>query len=275
MEAGVSRVVFGAPDPGRESGGGGEALRAGGVEVVGPVFTLEESRRENPAFFYNMEHDATYLALKLAQTLDGKIASGPGLRTTITGPEARLETHRLRAGFDGVMVGSGTVRTDDPLLTVREAVPSKAQPVRIVLDTLCGTSPESKLFEDLPRAPLVFFTGHNAPPEKVDRLLKAGATVHKVEEDRAGLRLEEVLGVLWEEGIRSVFCEGGARLATHLIRGGFAHRLYLFLAPFVLGEGAVPAFYGLDGREAWEGWNPASTPKAFGRDILLTFDKAS
>ncbi len=107
VQAGIARVVYGATDPGPESGGGSQTLRAGGVDVVGPVLDGEEARRENPAFFFNQEHGATYVALKLAQTLDGRIAEAPGCRTAITGPEARQETHRLRAGFDGVMVGSG------------------------------------------------------------------------------------------------------------------------------------------------------------------------
>jgi len=274
LDAGIARVVFGASDPGRESGGGADILRAGGVEVVGPVLGLDEARRENPAFFFNAEHDATFVALKLAQTLDGRIASAPGRRTAITGPEARVETHRLRGGFDGVMVGSGTVLADDPLLTVREDVPFRKQPTRVILDSRCRLTPNSNLFRDLPEAPLLIFTGHNAPFDKIRSLEAAGAAVHRVDHAPSGLSLEAVLDVLWEEGLSSVFCEGGARLASRLMEGGLAGRLYLFVAPFVLGGDAVPAFEGLYDRDLWKAWNPAAAPRAFGRDVLLTFDKA-
>jgi len=274
LEAGVARVVYGAQDPGKESSGGGGALSAGGIEVVGPVFTLEEARRENPAFFFNAEHQATYVALKIAQTLDGRIAAERGRRTTITGSDARRETHRLRAGFDGVMVGSGTVRTDDPFLTVREDVSIRSQPTRVILDTHAEVSPEAKLFQDLPEAPLLIVTGRTAPENRVERLAAAGATVRRVTSGPSGLPLRGVFDLLWSEGIRSLLCEGGSRLGSSLLREGIAQRLYLFVAPFVLGERGVPAFVGLDAQKAWESWHPAAPPGLFGRDVLLTFDRA-
>jgi diaminohydroxyphosphoribosylaminopyrimidine deaminase/5-amino-6-(5-phosphoribosylamino)uracil reductase len=273
LEAGVSRVIYGAADPGNASSGGGEALRSGGVQVIGPAILPAEAKRENPAFFFNHEHEATYVALKLAQTLDGRIAEAPGRRTSITGPEARLETHRLRAGFDGVMVGSETVLVDDPLLTVREEVPVREQPARVILDTQARISPEARVFEDVPEVPLVIFTAEDAPSEAVARLEGAGARVHRLPRDPAGVSLEAAFEVCWDTGIRSLFCEGGRRVASHLIRGGFARRLYLFVAPFVLGERGVPAFSGAEPREAWEAWNAGAPPRLFGRDVLLTFDR--
>ncbi|MCJ7630338.1 MAG: bifunctional diaminohydroxyphosphoribosylaminopyrimidine deaminase/5-amino-6-(5-phosphoribosylamino)uracil reductase RibD, partial [Longimicrobiales bacterium] len=243
-EAGVSRVIYGAADPGGVSAGGGNALRAGGMDVIGPVLSAGEARRENPAFFFNHERGTTYVALKLAHTLDGRIAEATGRRTSISGPEARIETHRLRAGFDGVIVGSETVMVDDPLLTVREGVPVGKQPTRIILDTRARTTPEAHLFDDVPGIPLVIFTGEDAPEASVARLEGAGATVHRVAKDPEGVSLEAVFRVCWDTGIRSLLCEGGGRLASQLIRGGFARRLYLFVAPFVLGERGVPAFPG-------------------------------
>ena len=100
LDAGVARVVYGAADPGEVSSGGADRLRAGGVDVVGPVLDLRDARRENPAFFFNHERKATFVALKLAQTLDGRIAEAPGRRTAITGPEARREARRcLRCDY--------------------------------------------------------------------------------------------------------------------------------------------------------------------------------
>ena len=273
MEAGIARVVYGAPDPGRESSGGGDQLRSAGIRVVGPVFPLEEARRENPAFYFNQEHEACFVTLKLAQTLDGRIAEAPGYRTAITGPEARMETHRLRAGFDAVMVGSETVLVDNPLLTVREGVSLRKQPTRIVLDTEARLSPDAELFQDIPEAPLVIFTGDDAPESSVGRLEGAGASVLRVPRGGEGVSVEDVLKGCWEMGIRSLFCEGGGRLSSHLIRRGIARRLYLFVAPFVLGEKGVPAFTALESREVWEPWNPAAPGLLFGKDTLLVFDR--
>jgi diaminohydroxyphosphoribosylaminopyrimidine deaminase/5-amino-6-(5-phosphoribosylamino)uracil reductase len=198
LAAGVRRLVYASPDPGQVSGGGAEALRRGGVEVVGPILLPHESRRENPAFYHNQVLGETYVALKLAQTMDGKIAEGPGLQTPITGPEARLETHRLRAGFDAIMVGSGTVLADDPLLTVREPVPMLRPPARIVLDSQCALPRKARLFRDVPEVPLVVFTGEDASELAIEELEEAGAQVHPVPRDPSGVSLGTVLEICWE-----------------------------------------------------------------------------
>jgi len=271
--AGVVRVIYGGSDPGRKSSGGGDALRDLGIEVVGPVLSMEKARQENPAFYFNQENEAPFVALKLAQTLDGRISAAPGLRTSITGAEARRETHRLRAGFDGVMVGRETASVDDPMLTVREGVSHRKQPTRVVLDTGAMLSPDAKLFRDLPEAPLVIFTGDDAPGTSVKRLEAAGANVIPVPRDGEGVSVEEVLAACWRMGIRSLFCEGGGRLGSHLIRRGIARRLYLFVAPFMLGDKGVAAFNGLESKGYWEAWNPVTPARVFGRDTLLVFDR--
>ncbi len=271
--AGVARVVYGAPDPGPESGGGGQSLRRSGMEVVGPAFSPEEARRANPAFFFHHEHRGTYVALKLAQTLDGRIAAGPGRRTAITGAEALREAHRLRSGFDGILVGSGTVLVDDPSLTVREGAPCRKPPARVVLDTEARTPPRARMFREAPEVPLVIFTAEDASKLAMEKLEDAGARVHPVPRGPGGLGLEEVLGICWETGIRSLLCEGGGTLASSLLEGAVPRRLYLFLAPFVLGEGAVPAFPGMDRAGLWEPWAPALPPRLLGRDVLLTYDR--
>ncbi len=275
LEAGIKRVLYASPDPGQMSGGGAEALRRAGVDAIGPVLLPHESRRENPAWYHNQVLGATFVGLKLAQTLDGRIAEKAGCRTLITGTPALSETQRLRAGFDAVMVGSGTAAVDDPLLTVREPVPMRKPPTRIVLDTRCKLSPRARLFQDVPEVPLVVFTGEDASELAIEDLEDAGATVHPVPKDAAGLSLDAVLAICWETGIRSVLCEGGGRMAWSLMDGGFAQRLYLFVAPFVLGEEGVPAFPGEGSRELWDRWVPASPPRGLGRDALLVFDRTT
>jgi diaminohydroxyphosphoribosylaminopyrimidine deaminase / 5-amino-6-(5-phosphoribosylamino)uracil reductase len=272
-DAGIARLVYGAQDPGPHSAGGARTLREAGVEVTGPLLSPAEARRENPAFFHNVLRNATFVAVKLAQTLDGRVTRIRGERTPITGPEAKLETHRLRAGFDAVMVGSETALVDDPLLTVRESVPVRKPPVRVILDSGARISPGARVFTDARDAPVVIFTALDAPEPSVRGLEEAGALVHRVTRGAGGLSLEAVLDACWRMGFRSLFCEGGPTLASSLLGGGWAGRLYLFVAPFVLGEPGLPAFSGGGAPEWWEAWSHAAPPKLVGRDVLLTFDR--
>ncbi len=273
LAAGVSRLVYAAPDPGRVSGGGAGFLRREGVDVTGPVLLPHEFRRENPIFYHNQVREATYVALKLAQTLDGKIAEKAGARTAITGQSAHRQVHRLRAGFDAIMVGSETVMVDDPLLTIREDVPMRKAPARIVLDTRCRTNPRARLFENVSDIPLLIFTAEDASELAIQELEDSGAKVHPVPRQGNVLSLPAVLTICWELGIRSILCEGGGRLSQALLSEGLAQRLYLFLAPFVLGSRGVPAFPEEMSRDVWEPWTQAFPPQAFGRDVLLTLDR--
>lgn len=273
LDAGIRRVVFGARDPGIESGGGAEVLRAGGAEVVGPVFSERRGRAENPAFFHTARHETPFVALKLAMSLDGRIAARPGERTRVTGDEAQRESHRLRAGFDAVMVGSGTVRADDPRLTPRLAGPGRRMPRRIVLDAAGSVPSDAAIFEDREEAPVHVFVSSDVSEAAMERLEGAGAHVHPVRASGAGLDLLEVLDVCWELGIRSILCEGGARLAGSLLREGLAQRLYLFVAPVTFGIAGVAAFLDDAGSLSWEDFEPALEPRLFGRDTLIVLDR--
>lgn len=272
VEAGVRRVVYGATDPGERSGGGGDALKAAGLEVVGPVWSPAQARAENPAFMHVARHRTPYLALKLAMTLDARISAAPGIPTQITGEEARREVHRLRTGFDAVLVGAETARVDDPELTVRLASPGRRPARRLVLSPDADLTTERALFRATDEAPLHVFTRRDASEGAIERLEGAGAHVHPVPHEGGLLDLGAVAEVSWELGIRSIFCEGGGRLASSLLRERRAHRLYLFIAPRTVGEGGVPAFP--DGADLdWSDFDPALAPVVFGRDTLLVLDR--
>ncbi len=273
LEAGIRRVIFGAADPGEKSGGGARVLREAGVEVMGPVFSTWDAWQENPAFFYLAAYPPPFVAVKLAQTLDGRIAESPDRPTAITGPEALREAHRLRCGFDGVMVGRRTVLADDPALTVRYGLACRKPPARIVLDSQARVPPTARLFHDADQVPVVVFVGLDAPEGRLGALRGAGAVIRRVPRGPEGLSLPAVLEGLEELGIRTVLCEGGGRLAGSLLRERRAARLHVFLAPFVLGEGAVPAWPAGASGEVWEGWAPGPAPVRFGRDVLVTYDR--
>lgn len=271
VASGVRRVVYGAGDPGAESGGGGAELRRAGLDVVGPVFDEHRSWSENPAFFDWVGHGRTHVSLKLALSLDGGIAGAPGERTSLTGDEARREVHRLRSGFHGILIGSGTARVDDPLLTVRDVPLLRPPPVRIVLDSELRMGPEAALFRDVDEAPVWIFCRQDAPESRIEALEEAGARVHPVPAAGTGpgLSLDEVLGRCGIMGIESILCEGGGRLATALLDGGHVRRLYALLAPLSLGDGAVPGLRHTGPIR----WRPARAPQALGPDLLLTLDR--
>lgn len=273
LRAGVARVVYAVADPHPEAGGGGAALRSAGVRVDGPVWPAAAARRENPAFVHSARVDTPFVALKLALTLDGMIAEAPGRRTQISGPEAAGVVHRLRAGFDAVMVGGRTARVDDPRLTVREGgVTPRVAPARIVLDPE-GEMPEDGALTREREGRLVVFVGDDADEGRLERLERAGAQVHPVPRAPGGLDLGAVLRVASGVGIRSILCEGGGHLASALLTGGHVGRLYVLHAPLAFGDGAVPGLPGPFRPDAWRGWLPAFDPVRVGRDVLTTWDR--
>jgi diaminohydroxyphosphoribosylaminopyrimidine deaminase/5-amino-6-(5-phosphoribosylamino)uracil reductase len=274
VRAGVRRVVYGAAEPGREAGGGARTLSAAGVDVVGPVWSEREGYLENPAFVHTARHGTPFVALKLAVSLDARIAAAPGRRTRITGPEAEREVHRLRSGFDAVMVGAGTVRTDDPRLTVRSVAKGDRPLRRVVLDSGASTPSDAALFAVEDRdCPVHLFTRESVPESEIERLEQQGANVHPVREDAFGLDLGHVMAVLWDIGVRSILCEGGRRVADRLLSEGRVHRLHLFVAPTTLGADGLPAFADDAERLDWSGFEPSGPPSAFGRDVLVTYDR--
>jgi len=273
LRAGVRRVVFGAADPGVESGGGARTLRDAGVDVVGPVWSDVEAFAENPAFFHRHRHPGPWLALKLALTLDGRIAVAPGRRTRISGPEADRSVHRLRSGFDALLVGAGTARTDDPRLTVRLVPEGRVPPRRIVLDPSATLPTEAALFEEAGRAPVHVFVRRDAAEDELERLEAAGAHVHSVVGKGSLLDLEAVLDVCRDIGIGSILCEGGARVAASLLRGRLASRLYLVVAPRALGEEGVPAFGPHAGDLPWGDFHRVLPPEGWGPDTLIVLDR--
>ena len=274
--AGVRRVVYGAADPGGASGGGGDALRAAGVEVLGPVWSPEVARAENPEFFHVARHDTPFVALKLAMSMDARIAGAPGRRTRITGPEAEREVHRLRTGFDAVMVGSGTVRADDPRLTPR-LVPAGREPTRrVVLEPEADLPTDAALFSDVGTVPLHVFCRLGASEGAIARLEEAGAHVHPVPaaaDDDQFLDLQSVLAACREVGARSILCEGGRLLAGSLLAQRRVDRLFLFIAPTTLGEGGLPAFSADADTLEWHDFRRVVEPEGFGPDTLIVLDR--
>lgn len=266
--AGITRVVYAAADPNPKAAGGGTVLRELGIEAVGPV-DEPGSRDVDPVFFHRhsvVGERRPFVALKLALSLDAKIADRDRHSVWITGEEARAEVHRLRAGFDAVAVGIGTALADDPQLTARGGIIPRIPPARVVFDRALRLPVDSHLVRTARAIPVLAVAGEDASTEAQRALEEAGVRVL-----RTAPGLERALESLREAGIRSMFVEGGAAIASALLREGLVDRQYLFYAPVLLGPGALSPFAALESPpiDAAPRWRRVDT-RVFGADTLVT-----
>jgi diaminohydroxyphosphoribosylaminopyrimidine deaminase/5-amino-6-(5-phosphoribosylamino)uracil reductase len=243
IEAGVSRVVAGAPDPNPDAAGGAGRLREAGIDVV--VGVEEQAIRElNAPFFHAFHSDRPWITLKLAVSIDGAITDATRTAGWLTGPESRREVHRLRAGADAVAVGSGTALADDPQLTVRDVPPPRLPPRRVVFDSALRLPRSSRLVRTAREVPTTVVTTRRVKSADAPRVTALeGAGVRVLTADS----LSEALRMLRADGARSMLVEGGAHLAASLLAAGVVDRLIIFQAPVVLGPGSLNAFAGASG----------------------------
>lgn len=246
VTAGVRRVVVALEDPDpRVAGEGLRRLRAAGLDVeVG--LCAEEAAEVNAGFLSRLRLGRPLVTLKLATSLDGRIATASGESQWITGPPARERAHAMRASHDAIMVGTGTVVADDPQLTCRLPGLGHRSPVRIVVDRHLRIPPAARLITDASRVPTWVLTLRSAAPARRAAFLASGVTLIDVDPDREGqIDLAAALGALGERGITRLLVEGGARLAAAFIRARLVDRLAWVHAPLVIGGDGIPAITGL------------------------------
>lgn len=198
------------------------------------------------------------VTLKVATSLDGRIAAASGASKWITGPEARAQAHRLRAAHDAVLVGAGTARADDPDLRVRLEGYDGPQPARVVIDPRLSLSAESRLAVTVSETPVIVFAGEGRESAALAAL---GVVIETLPVGPDGLDPAAILDRLAARGIGSVMVEGGGVTHAGFLRAGLADRLEWFRAPLLLGGDGLPAFGGL-GVES-----PDCAPR-FKRDIV-------
>ena len=238
IAAGVSRVVAGMVDPNpMVSGRGVSALREAGVEVEVPV-REGECRRLNEAFVKHVTQGLPFVMLKLAASLDGRIATATGDSRWVTGPAARKYVHRLRNEVDAVLVGSGTVLADDPQLTCR--LPGGRDPWRIVLDGRLRTPPTARLVKQRQPEKTVLVTGHGVPAARRKALEDLGVQVWSFPLRQGRISLRRVLRKLARMGVLSVMVEGGAATASRVIAEKVADKVLCFYAPKFIGAEGLP-----------------------------------
>ena len=262
VAAGIKRCVAAIEDPDpRVCGRGLAKLREAGIAVEASVLA-KQARELNIGFFTRVSTGRPFVALKLATSLDGRIATKAGDNRWITGEAARAFGHRLRASHDAIAVGSGTVLADDPELTCRIPGLEHRSPARLVFDRRGRTPAKAKVLAD---GPPTWIIGETAGK------VKDAAQFIEIKKDTS---LLAVLTKVGEAGLTRMLVEGGAILATALLEAGLVDRLYWFRAPVVIGGDGLPAItpMGLD-RLADSVGLRCTGRRALGNDVLELYER--
>jgi diaminohydroxyphosphoribosylaminopyrimidine deaminase/5-amino-6-(5-phosphoribosylamino)uracil reductase len=269
IEAGIRRVVYAVADPDPRVAGKGESqLRDGGVVVESGLLKAQATELLE-GYLKHRRTALPFATLKLACTLDGKVATAGGESRWITGQRARAYVHRLRDEHDAVMVGVGTVLADDPKLTTRRRGGRDA--LRIVVDSRGRTPPTAHVVAQESAAGCLIAVTGRAPRRRLEALRQAGAETLVLPARGGRVDLRELWKVLGGRGLLSVLVEGGPELAASALREGVIDKLALFLAPKVLfGNEALSAFGGRSaGRLAQAAELGIRRVRRLGPDLLI------
>jgi diaminohydroxyphosphoribosylaminopyrimidine deaminase/5-amino-6-(5-phosphoribosylamino)uracil reductase len=240
IDAGIAHVSYAIDDPDpRVSGRGAAMLRAAGVQVTSGIMA-DAARADHAGFLKRVTQGLPFITLKLASSLDGRIAMASGESQWITAPPARANVHGLRSLHDAVMVGSNTALADDPLLTVR-GMGAVRQPVRVVVDGRLRFGADSQLGRSVDIAPAWLLHGQNAPIPARQAWADAGAKLIEIPSQNNQLDLRAAMSALAAKGITRVLCEGGGGLAAALLRAGLVDQIALYTAGLAIGGAGLPS----------------------------------
>ncbi|MWV44787.1 bifunctional diaminohydroxyphosphoribosylaminopyrimidine deaminase/5-amino-6-(5-phosphoribosylamino)uracil reductase RibD [Paenibacillus sp. HJL G12] len=245
IESKVKRVVVACEDPNPLVAGTGIGkLRQKGIEVKVGVLR-DRAVRQNEKFAKFITTGMPFVTIKTASTLDGKIATDSGDSKWISNEEARLQVHSLRHRHQAIMVGVGTILTDDPSLTTRHDGVDGQQPVRVIVDSRLRTSPEAKVFKD-GTSPVIILTTKQVDPVKAKLLSEAGANLVSCGSGTQ-VDLKSALQQLGTMDIGSILVEGGGALNGSLLKERLVDRIIMYLAPKIVGGNAAPASFSFEG----------------------------
>lgn len=245
IAAGVARVVcpIGDPDP-RVAGRGFARLRDAGIRVDTGLMA-DQARAINAGFLSRIERDRPQVLLKLATTLDGRIATRTGESRWITGPAARRQVHLMRAQSDAILIGAGTARTDDPMLDVRDIGLAHQAPLRIVVDGSLSLDLSSRLVRSARDLPLWLLHRSAVDTTRRDALAALGVQLCAVPDIQGRPDLAACLAILARDlGITRLMCEGGGRIAASLLSGDLVDEIALFQAGKMIGGDGTPSVQG-------------------------------
>jgi diaminohydroxyphosphoribosylaminopyrimidine deaminase/5-amino-6-(5-phosphoribosylamino)uracil reductase len=232
VQSGVKRVVIAMIDPNpKVSGGGVKALRSAGIEVVTGVLGSEATKL-NEAFIKHVTTGVPFVTLKIAQTLDGRIATASGESKWITGEQAREEGHRLRDSNDAILVGINTVLKDDPSLTTR--IPGGRDPIRVIVDSSLRIPLKAKVLTQASSERTIVATLSTAPKSKLKKIQDLGAEVFVVKSAQGRVDLRDLMKKLGKKDVVSVLIEGGSEINASALKAGVVDKVVLFLAPMLM-----------------------------------------
>jgi diaminohydroxyphosphoribosylaminopyrimidine deaminase/5-amino-6-(5-phosphoribosylamino)uracil reductase len=274
IAAGVARVVAALRDPDeRVNGAGLAALRAAGLAVEDGVLAAEAAR-VTAGFLSRVRHGRPLVTLKLATTLDGRIATAGGESRWITGAPARRAAHALRAEHDAILVGVGTVLADDPRLTCRLSGARRRPLVRVVADGNLRMPLTATLLATAAEAPVWVLTRPGCDPDRARGFERLGAALLPCAPGPVGVDVTGALRILGARGITRLLVEGGAQIAASLLREGLVDRLAWFHAPCVMGGDGYDAVraFGVTRLDHMPGFRRAGSVK-LGADMLTTFER--
>ncbi|MBI5319948.1 bifunctional diaminohydroxyphosphoribosylaminopyrimidine deaminase/5-amino-6-(5-phosphoribosylamino)uracil reductase RibD [Bradyrhizobium sp.] len=277
IASGISRVVSAIEDPNPEVAGQGHAkLRAAGVAVdVGQC--AAEAAHDHAGHFRRIRDRRPHVILKLAVSADDRIGAAGRKPLAVTGDAAKTQVHLLRARSDAILVGIGTVLSDDPLLTCRLPGMEARSPVRVVLDRALRIPGDSRLVHSARTTPLWVVTSETAEAAAAMKLGAAGAQVIRVPTDLAkpGLDLSAVLRALSEKGISRLMVEGGSRVASSFVAEGLADEVWLLRGPATVGADGVAALDAmpLSAITQSPGFKVRAS-EALGNDTLTIYERA-
>ncbi|AGB40858.1 2,5-diamino-6-hydroxy-4-(5-phosphoribosylamino)pyrimidine 1'-reductase [Halobacteroides halobius DSM 5150] len=268
IEAGIKRVVIAMKDPNpKVAGQGVERLRRAGVEVDVGLLAVE-AKELNEIFIKYITTKRPFVILKNAVTLDGKIATKTGDSKWITGTKSREFVHKLRDQVDAILVGIGTVLSDNPRLTTRLSQGGQ-DPIRIILDSKLRISSEAKVIKQESKAKTIVATTDQASLEKKEELEKNGVKVVKV--GNKAVDLELLLEELGKQEITSLLVEGGSQVNASFWEANLVDKLYYFIAPKIIGGSeAISVVTGAGVEKVKDGVKlDIKTIKEVGDDILM------
>ena len=250
VTAGLARVVIGLSDPNPVASGGAQYLLDHGIEVSTGVCE-QECRRINLPFIKHTTTKIPWVVMKAGMSLDGRITYRKGQGGAITCRESGQVVHALRNQTDAILIGVETARIDNPSLTTRLENRSGRDPLRVILDSRLRLDPDAALLTQDSSAATWIFCTQRASAEKEVRLQRAGAVVYRVgETNRHHVDLAEVLGILGAKNIVSVLVEGGAGVHGSFLRQGLVDEVFLFIAPFFIGDTGLPLLHGYSSSSA-------------------------
>lgn len=263
VERGIKKLIVGMVDPNPVvSGKGLQKCLEAGIEVKAGILE-DECKELNEVFIVNQIEKRPFIAIKIATTIDGKIATKTGSSKWITSEKSRELVQKFRNRYDAILTGSGTVMVDNPSMLC--TMPGGKNPIKIVLDTNAQTSPSAKIFEE-GRVILATKAAVIDYPDNVEILVCPQDETGKVD-------LNFLINALWEKGIRSILVEAGARVNSSFVRQGLADKLYHFIAPKILGDTqAISCFEGFNVTEIQNCINlTLKDVKKVGNDVLMTY----